>query len=155
MATDVATRALKQALFDEYDGFFDKRIKKLDSGDFFLVDDRGGGDHDARKRLFLWFCSMTLRVTRGDAVELYLSGDVPKSNEVNALLDDMQTEGHYGRPTIVIEKGEQGVLMDLAQAFAAIVARGKRYPTPSYKYVCPRTAKSLVRLKNALDKAWR
>ena len=31
--------SLKQKLFDEYGGFADKRIKKLDKSDFFDVDD--------------------------------------------------------------------------------------------------------------------
>ncbi len=38
---------LKQALFKEYDGFADKRHKKLDSSKLFMIDDRSPGDYGA------------------------------------------------------------------------------------------------------------
>ena len=36
--------ALKQALFDEYNGFSDKRYKKLSSNDMFAIDGRTSAD---------------------------------------------------------------------------------------------------------------
>jgi hypothetical protein len=54
-----------------------------------------------------------------------------------------------------VTRGSQLLLSELAQAIRAIVAAGApRYSVPSYKYVCPRTAASLERLKAALDRAW-
>lgn len=52
--------SLKQRLLEEYDGFADKRIKKLESGSLFIADDRGGGDHGAR-----------LCLVNADRVELF------------------------------------------------------------------------------------
>jgi hypothetical protein len=42
----------------------------------------------------------------------------------------------------------------LANAFEAIVAAGARYNVKAYKYVCPRTAASLGRLRKVLTGHW-
>ena len=42
-----STRDLKQVLFNAYGGFADKRIKTLDKGALFIVDDRTPSDDDA------------------------------------------------------------------------------------------------------------
>ena len=151
---DNSARALKQVLVDQYGGFADKRIKNLDTGSFFHVDDRSQGDYDARKQLFLWFCQVTLTVKSGTTVEVALSGEVPMNATVKVWLETHTTKDRYDRPVIVIHKGEQAKLLDLAGAIGAIVAPGKRYPVKAYKYTCPRTAHSLQRLKATLDKAW-
>ena len=56
--------------------------------------------------------------------------------------------------SFTIQKGQEGKLVDLASAVAAIVGAGKRYDVKAYKYVCPRTAASLRRLSDVLAKAW-
>ena len=71
--------ALRKILFDAYDGFGDKRLKDLKRDAPFIVDDRGGGDHDAQGKLFLWFCSMSARVEAPDRVRLSLRGGAPKA----------------------------------------------------------------------------
>jgi len=46
---------LKKALFEAYGGFADKRIKKLESGSIFVVDDRSDGDRGADGKLYGYF----------------------------------------------------------------------------------------------------
>jgi hypothetical protein len=53
-----------------------------------------------------------------------------------------------------VEQGQEGKLLELAEAFAAIVAPGKAYGISAYKYVCPRTANSLRRLAQTSTRAW-
>ena len=48
---------LKRVLFDTYDGFADKRVKKLENATTFIVDDRNeGGVIGADKEPLSWFC---------------------------------------------------------------------------------------------------
>ena len=63
---------LKKVLFEEYDGFADKRIKKLETGSTFIVDDRTDGDQGADKKLFGWFCSMFVDVESSTSVTIRL-----------------------------------------------------------------------------------
>lgn len=68
---------LKKRLYDEYGGFADKRIKKLDNGNFFIVDDRQQDDYDARKQMFLWFCLIFAEVNDLQSVRVILRGGIP------------------------------------------------------------------------------
>lgn len=148
------TQALKKVLFEAYEGFADKRIKNLDKSDRFIVDDRGSGDYDARHELFLWFCQIIVDTVDAETIVVTYRGDVPTSPAVAAWF-----EGHgavdtpFGRQ-VTIKRGGQTDLTALAQAIAAIVASGARYPVRSWKYVCPRTAASTHRLAKVLDAAW-
>ena len=74
---------LKGLLFDAYDGFADKRYKKLEKDASFIVDDRRQGDHDTRGQLFLWFCQMFAYVEDANTVRLSLIGGVPQSDAVS------------------------------------------------------------------------
>lgn len=151
MAVQSATE-LKQVLFDAYDGFADKRIKSLERDAPFIVDDRTEGDKDARGRLFLWFCQMFVEVISETEVHLSFYGGTPRGPEVNSWLDARKLD--VGKPGDTISITPQSVdgLSDLAASFQKIVTR--RYDTPAYKYVVPRTANSLRRLQEVLAEAW-
>jgi hypothetical protein len=148
-----ATRALKQAFLDEYGGFANKMIKKLDSGSLFIIDDRDPRkDFDAKRRLFSWFCQMSANVIDQDAVLIMLRGDIPVSPGVTAWL-----VAHGARQTNLgiefdVRRGSQGEIGGLANAVRAIVKRP--YKVSSYKYVCPRVGSSLDRVRAVLDRAW-
>lgn len=148
---------LKAILFAEYGGFADKRIKRLEKGDTFIIDDRTEQDVGADKRLLSYFCMMFARV-EADAVDMTLSQNVPTSPAVIAWIE--QTGAGYGDTVFgkslrfSVARGEQSKLRVLASLIRSIVATGARYAVPSYKYVCPRTAKSLERLAAVLDSAW-
>lgn len=150
---------LKQALFDEYDGFADKRIKKLESGSRFIIDDRSEGDIGANKLLYSSFCMIFADVLSADQVKVSLYGNVPLSKKVRNWIEnidcDFSEERYQVSLSFIINKGGEQILEYLANAIKSIVERSApRYEVPSYKYVCPRTASSLIRLMNTLKKVW-
>jgi hypothetical protein len=152
-------RGLKQALLDEYGAFADKRIKRIDRGHIFAVDDRGPGDIGADGNLFSYFCLVFADVISDVAVDVSLDRNLPIGSEVtewikrhNGTFSESHGNAHLQFRVI---RGSQHILSELAQAIRAIVAPGApRYAVNNYKYVCPRTAASLERLKAALDRAW-
>jgi hypothetical protein len=148
---------LKQVLFDEYAGFADKRIKRLDRGSLFIVDDRGPGDSGADKKLFLWFCLIFADVLSETEVRIQLRGGLPKGPSVDSwIAANKKVLGVKlnGDLTFKIKKGQEQNLLELANAIAQLVAAGKKYTERAYKYVCPRTAHSLKKLAATLDRAW-
>lgn len=149
---DDAVRALKRAMLETY-GFADKRIKNIDRGSLFIIDDRSPDDVGADRQLYSWFCQMFVEVTSGDRVLLTLSGDVPNSPRVAHWFGANAKATNFGTQ-VEIARGEHSKLADLAAAISAIVAPGARYHAPSYKYVCPRVAASLKKLQTVLGKFW-
>lgn len=148
--------SLKKKLFDEYDGFADKRIKNLDKGQRFIVDDRSPRDFGARG-LYSYFCSVFADVLADDRVQVVLSGNVPASQGVDdwaAKYQARKNDGISSSLSFIVERGNESTLNELAECIDGIVAPGKRYDTSNYKYVCPRTAKSLRRLANVLSDYW-
>lgn len=151
---DGSQEPLKRVLFDEY-GSPDKRIKRLEKIHSFIVDDRKERDYGADGKLFLWFCTILATPIMGGNLEVALGGDVPMGPSVEAWIqkyDAIYKSGASTRLMFRIEKGRQAKLDGLAAAFRDILKRP--YSTRSYKYICPRTANSLERLREVLDKAW-
>jgi hypothetical protein len=151
---------LKETLIKEYGGFADKRIKYLDKGHYFLVDDRCSGDIGADKEPLSPFCSISADVKGENEIKVSLSRNVPMGATVEQWITE-NNASYNGAPwpttrlSIMIPAGQQAKLASLANAIRSIVARNApRYSVKSYKYTCPRTAASLERLKNTLDKAW-
>lgn len=152
-------RALKKILFDAYGGFADKRIKDLDKSSRFIIDDRNNSDIGADKKLLSYFCMIFAEVTSNEALSINFIGNVPVGKDVKKWLKlnscEIQTPAYQSSLSIEVERGHQEILSDLARAIERIVAPGApRYEIKSYKYVCPRTAKSLRRIKRILDQAW-
>jgi hypothetical protein len=150
---------LKRTLFDEYNGFADKRIKNLDRGNRFIVDDRVESDVGADRKLLSYFCMIFAEVLSETEVRVLLHGNVPVGERVRKWISahggDMQDTGLRESLTFTVTKDRLGILGELAEAVESIVAPGApRYEVKSYKYVCPRTAHSLRRLKQTLDRAW-
>lgn len=148
---------LKKSLFDAYGGFADKRIKKLEKGTTFIVDDRSTGDYGADKSLFLWFCSIFVEVISDSEVKITLTGGVPVSATVKSWAEEngaVLSASTGGQLTFNIQKGRQPALLSLATAIKGIVAPGKTYSVAAYKYVCPRAANSLTKLAHELTSAW-
>jgi hypothetical protein len=151
---------LKQTLLDTYGGFADKRIKKIETGKTFIADDRGPGDYGADKDLLSYFCMVFVTVLNEDSIKVGLYRNVPISEGVRQWASKVGSTlnagtGMNGSLELEVRNGEQGKLLELAQAIEAIVRPGApRYQVASYKYVCPRTADSLRRLHSALDRAW-
>ena len=70
-------RELKQTLFNAYGGFADKRVKNIEKGTFFIIDDRTPADEDASGRLFSWFCLIFAEVIDQDTVNITMRGGLP------------------------------------------------------------------------------
>jgi len=155
-----ATRALKEIFFAEYGGFADKRIKNLDKGSVFIIDDRGPRDFGADRDLYLWFCMMFVEVIDDNTIRVSLHRNVPQGKKVSewcaencAQMTETSVTGDFSL-TFEVKRGEQKKLSTLARAFRSIVEGGARYEVPSYKYVCPRITDALARLQEVLSRAW-
>jgi hypothetical protein len=147
---------VKKALLAEYGGFSDKRIKNIAKGHLFIVDDRGPGDVGADGDLLPYFCLVFADVISDDEIMLTLHRNVPVGPAVTQWVKRYNAS-HKNSSTLelIVPRGRQHMVSELASAIRAIVAPGApRYAVRSYKYVCPRTAASLERLKNVLDQAW-
>lgn len=148
-------RPLKQMLLTEYGSFADKRIKDIDKGFRFIVDDRdkhpsfGSGGEP-----FGWFCQMFADVNGPNALLLTIRGPLPKSDRVQEWIDanEMRSSGNHHEMTLTPENVDN--LQGLADALRAIVAKGETYDAPSHKYTCPRVASCLERLDEVLSRHW-
>ncbi|MCG8059078.1 MAG: hypothetical protein JAZ21_04535 [Candidatus Thiodiazotropha taylori] len=130
---------LKKVLFDEYDGFADKRIKRLESGKSFIADDRGPRDYGAGKQLFLWFCLIFVDVEEKSRINVKLLGGIPFNKDIEAWAEAKKFAVNTNAQVALsmdIVAGEQGALEELASLIEQIVAPGKKYPLAAYKYVC-------------------
>ena len=148
---------LKKVLFDAYDGFSDKRIKNLEKGDTFIVDDRSDDDFDAKGRLYLWFCQVLVTVLNEGEIKITFRGQLPMSEAVQDWLDwhlaiEEETKPHSWH--VNLQRGEQFTLRDLASEIISIVNSGERYDEKAYKFVCPRLENTLLNLLSVLDRVW-
>lgn len=146
---------LKKALLAEYGSFADKRIKKLETGHVFVVDDRGRPDAAADGSLYGWFCMIFADVVSENDVEVTLH-NMPIDDAVRAWAQThrakLDVRGTSPRLSVVVTSGTAGSLDELALAIEAIVTPGRAYSTAAFKYVCPRTATSLRRLGATLKR---
>jgi hypothetical protein len=152
-----ATRKLKGFFLEEYGHFADKRIKNVDKGNTFIVDDRGPGDFGADRDLYSWFCMIFAEIVDQSTVLISLHRNVPQGDGVGEWCK--KNNGRMVEPlpcnfslTFEIKLGSQNELSRLADVFESIVS--KRYAVPSYKYVCPRIAAALKRLQGVLERSW-
>jgi hypothetical protein len=152
---------LKQIFYDAYDGFADKRIKRLDRYNRFIVDDRSNSDVGANSQLLSYFCMIFADVLSESKIEVAMHGNVPSGSNVRKWISshecEMQSDELHLNDSLsfVVDEGQQNILTELADAIESIVRYGApRYDVPSYKYVCPRTAASLRNLKSILETAW-
>jgi len=142
--------ALKQALFDRYNR--DRRRKTLPSHSVFCVDDRNERDIASDGSLYGYFCEIFVDVANEPIVEVRMSGNLPIGPEVKAWVpkaNAVLTENPRRTLEFSVGPGEERKLIELAAAIEMIITR--RYDTPSFKYVCPRTAKSLRLLAELLQ----
>ena len=140
--SEVACRNWKLALLQAYGSFSDRRIKRLERGHLFIVDDRKVGDHGADRELYPWFCRMFADVISEDEVTVSLHG-VPVSREVEEWAQQSGAVVDCGTLVLKLKRGEQALLSALAARVRAIVTPGAHYDVKSYRYVCPRVARSL------------
>lgn len=142
-------RELKQALLAEYGSFADKRIKNIDTGHLFIVDDREGGDVG-----YLWFCMVFADVQDANTVKVSLAQGVPYGPSVDEWCRKTGVAAGKKAIEFTVTSATLERLTSLGNALQQIVRPGARYEEAAFKYVCPRTARSLERLASTLARAW-
>jgi hypothetical protein len=115
------------------------------------VDDRDGDD------IYPGFCDIHLKMSEPDAEEFQLILDnVPFDDEVKAVAEALdgtwQTTRTGERLVLTLPVADAGVIFRLAKAIRQVVGRGKRYLDRNWKWIAPRTAKSLERLASVVSR---
>ncbi len=119
----------------------------------FRVDDR---DCDS----YLGFCNIHLKLSdpQGDKFVLTLD-NVPCDDDVKAIAGELggswQSSRTGERLTLNLSASDSTGIRQLAKAIRQLVGRGRRYLDPNWKWIAPRTAKSLERLAKVLPKSRR
>lgn len=149
----MSVQPLKQALYDEYGGFADKRLKNISNDAEFIVDDRTHRDFGSDKKLYPWFCMMFVRVKAKDRIHVRLLKNVPQGVRVSSWAAKHKATLEPRALCFDVTPADLQKLSELGQALVSIVEHGG-YTESSYKYVCPRTAKSLMRLEKFLTLHW-
>jgi hypothetical protein len=145
-------RPLKQSLLSEYGHFSDQRLRKIDSGSLFIVDDRTKSDHGADQKLYSWFCLIFAEVVEPSAVQVRMRGGIPRSAAVEKWIEHNGAADEKQGLSFLVTPDNVGKLFLLAKVVRSIVQAP--YPVKAYKYVCPRTAASLERLHATLLRHW-
>lgn len=97
---------------------------------------------------------MFVTVRSPTELEMLIENTLPTSAAVDRWLHDMEADSYANGFRLPITKENYSALAELANAVLAIVRPGARYDTPAYKYVSPRTARSLRRLHSVLERQW-
>ena len=140
---------LRDYLLGAYGGFADRRFKDRDLDRAIKIDDRDATD------VYPYFCSIFVSVPdrTGDALRLTLQ-HAPTGPEVVEVVEALGGTVHpadFGATITLTLKASQGAaIRRLARAIKAIVGRSRSYDDPNLRWICPRTAASLVKLAQQL-----
>ena len=109
------------------------------------IDDRDGDD------IYPGFCDIHFKMASPDDDQLCLILDnVPFDDDVRAVATELngtwQSTRTGERLTLNFSPAELGTIARLATAIRRVVGRGKHYLDRNWKWIAPRTAKSLERL---------
>lgn len=133
------SRPLKKHLFKAYGGFGDKRIKNLDKGKSFIIDNRA---HEAMNTAF---CMIFAEVVGDDQFSLTFQGNFPYNDKVKELIKSkggkfssgIDTRARIGPLTIA----DIGFVQTLSNAIKSVTSRP--YEQKSWKYSTIRVSGSL------------
>ena len=140
---------LRDHLLDAYGGFADRRFKDRDLDRAIKIDDRDATD------VYPYFCSIFVAVPgpNGETLRLTLQ-HAPSGPEVVEVVETLGGTVHqadFGATITLTLKASQGpAIRRLARAIKAIVGRGRSYDDPNLRWICPRTASSLMALAKHL-----
>lgn len=104
------------------------------------------------------FCEVTLKVDdlESDQFQLVLH-NVPWDEQVKEAASELSpswaTFRSGTRLIVTVSTAQVSKLLRLAKAIRQVVGRGKSYPDRNWKWIAPRTAKSLEQLARAISKA--
>lgn len=145
--------AITSHLFGCYGSFAHKTIKDLRKSRRFIVDSRDTDGLASDGDYYGWFCGIWLDVESEHEVTITLENNTPKSPAVDSALESLESEGS-AQVAFRVTQEKLRDLRHLADQIDEIVKPGQYYSTPSYKYMCPRTADSLRKVAGHLDDFW-
>ncbi len=140
----------KTALHRRLAQAYPSQSHNLISGPIYIrVDDRDSDD------ICYSFCDIHLRMSDPwDGKITLVLDNVPYDDEVTRIAADLngtwQTFRSGKRLTLNCTSAELREITRLAQAIRQVVGRGKRYLDSNWKWIAPRTGKSLERLVRVL-----
>jgi hypothetical protein len=117
-------------LLNEY-GFADKRTRRIENANLFIVDDRSKGDLASNGELYSYFCGIFADVISNEEIKVSIWGNVPHGQKVTEWIELYRPARPHGVwLEFSVQRGEQKMLGELSSATLAIVRRGARYDTP-------------------------
>lgn len=132
---------------------YPNQARNLSGGPIHIrIDDRDGDD------IYPGFCDIHLKMPAPEAEVFQLIMDnVPFNDEVKSVATTLGGAWNSTRTgeRLVLElsvaEAEEEIIW-LAQAIRNVVAKGNRYQDPNWKWIAPRTAKSLKRLASIVSR---
>ena len=138
----------KKYLFNRYGGFGDKRVKDINKDYPFKIDDQTDGDNHDR------FCGIFVRVIDDANFELDLTNNAPTSPKIKELVEskrgEVQAESDYGSINVTLTLDDHIFIERLSNEIDRLIAPGRKYTDPNWKWLCPRTAESLRQFAGVL-----
>ncbi len=137
----------KKYLFDEYGGFGDKRVKDITKDCPFKIDDQSKDDKPEH------FCGIFISVVEGTIFELHLTNNAPFNSKLKKMIESKGGEvchGDYNSIRVKLNSKDHDFVLKLSDEIKGLVAPGKRYSNPNWKWSCPRTANSLKHFSKVL-----
>lgn len=131
---------------------YPNQARNLTSGPILIrIDDRDSDDS------YPGFCDIHLKMSAPDADQFTLTLDnVPYDDDVKAVAEELEgtwQSTHTGeRLTLSLSASQTADLRRLATGIRKVVGRGKSYLDRNWKWIAPRTAKSLEQLAREISK---
>ncbi|MCX7411265.1 MAG: hypothetical protein NTZ32_24575 [Planctomycetales bacterium] len=142
----MTTLNVSKSLFKQLAEVYPKQARNLTSGPILIrIDDRDSDD------TYPGFCDIHLKMSAPDADQFTLILDnVPFDDDVKTVAEELdgswQTTRTGERLTLNLSASQTAGLRRLAATIRKVVGRGKCYLDRNWKWIAPRTAKSLNRL---------
>jgi len=153
-------RPLKQALLNEYGHFADKRLKNIDKGSHFIIDERENGrSFGADGTPYGWFCEIFAEVESSSSLRIIIRGPLPTGPLVERWMEENGATLESNRVTFRDNRSfrvtptDMTRLLTLASALESLIAKDKQREKSDY-FVCPRMAANFRRLHTVLQNRW-
>ena len=140
---------LHEHLAEEYAGPYNPNVWAGWVRDRIRVDDKDDGDADCH------FCKISIAVSETIEEQFQLTlTNTPMTDDLRRLITGHGGKVHESRreinASITLTVEETDFIRELAGEYRRTVGRGTSYWNPNWKWICPRTAKSLDRLAKEL-----
>jgi len=144
------TPKLREYLYNLYGGFADKRYKKTEYDMPIKLDDQS--EHDITDA----FCGVFVSVPTERLLQLRLTNNAPVTEEIRNLVESyggsIYENNRNSNIEIGIDPSNYLFIDNLAKTIDNAISSGRKYHNPNWKWLCPRTAKTLSKLSKAIQK---